>query len=196
MKFIYILVFVLSICSCSYYAVKKYHLHQHFDFKTKSAYLNEFKKKIADEKIDLLYLDSSTYLSFYTQKISRENDIVYLGCFLNDSTSLKKSSSLNENNSCAGRVKEQIKFNLSLSEALLKDYSQREPMRDFIFREVATGSKISLNNDKDLKIMIIYASGFGSYYDELYKWICYLKSQSILTCKIYFVSIDPIYLLK
>ena len=197
MKRFYALITLLAFCSsCRYYAMKKYHLNITFNFKTKSEYIEAFNKKNVGNSQQLLYLDSSSYLSFYNRKVSRDDDVVYLGCFLNDTTSLKKNKSINENSSCAGRVKDQIRFNLSLQEESIKNQLEKEMMNDFIFREVTTGNKINLNNENNIKVMMIYSSGFGNYYDELYQWATELKNQTNSTISIYFVSIDPVYLLK
>ena len=197
MKRFYTLIILLAFCSsCRYYAINKFHLNSTFNFKTKSEYIEAFNKKNVGNSQQLLYLDSSSYLSFYNRKVSRDDDVVYLGCFLNDTTSLKKNKSINENSSCAGRVKDQIRFNLSLQEESIKNQLEKEMMNDFIFREVTTGNKINLNNENNIKVMMIYSSGFGNYYDELYQWATELKNQTNSTISIYFVSIDPVYLLK
>lgn len=196
MKKIFVLVLSVSLFSCKYYATKKYHLNNRFDFKTKSKYLDAFKNKKIGESLNLLYIDSADYLNFYVNKMSNDSAVAYLGCFLNDSTAVRKSESLSDNTSCSGRIQNEIKTNLMMNKDSIRYNCKREHIRDYKFREVATGNLVNFNSDDEMKIMLIYASGFGSYYDELYKWIIKSKQESKMKSKVYFISIDPLYQLK
>jgi hypothetical protein len=196
MKKIFVLVLSVSLFSCKYYATKKYHLNNRFDFKTKSKYLDAFKNKKIGESLNLLYIDSADYLNFYVNKMSNDSAVAYLGCFLNDSTAVRKSESLSYNTSCSGRIQNEIKTNLMMNKDSIRYNCKREHIRDYKFREVATGNLVNFNSDDEMKIMLIYASGFGSYYDELYKWIIKSKQESKMKSKVYFISIDPLYQLK
>jgi hypothetical protein len=196
MKAVAILLLSLSLISCRYYATKKYHLNNSFDFKTKSEYLNAFKKKKIGEPFDLLYIDSTDYLNFCINKMSNDSAVVYLGCFLNDSTSIKKSELLSDNTSCSGRIKQEVKTKLKMNQDSINLNCKREMIRDFKFREVATGRLVNFNSEDEIKFLLIYATGFGSYYDELYKWICKSKNESKLKSRTYFISIDPVYQLN
>lgn len=196
MKFFFILTLSISLVSCRYYAIKKYHLNNHYDFKTKSKYLEAFKNKNIGESLNLLYIDSADYLNFYVNKISNDSAVAYLGCFFNDSTAVRKSESLSDNTSCSGRIQNEIKTNLMMNKDSIRYNCKRELIRDYKFREVATGNLVSFNSEDEIKIMLIYATGFGSYYDELYKWICRSKQEGKTKTKVYFISIDPVYQLK
>jgi hypothetical protein len=196
MKTVAILLFSLILISCRYYATKKYHLNNSFAFKTKSDYLNAFKKKKIGEPVDLLYIDSADYLNFYVNKMSNDSAVAYLGCFLNDSTTIKKSESLSDNTSCSGRIQNEIKTNLMMNKDTIRYNCKREHIRDYKFREVATGNLVNFNSDDEIKILLIYATGFGSYYDELFQLITKSKQESKMKSKVYFVSIDPVYQLK
>ena len=196
MKNIFIFILTISLTSCRYYAIKKYHLNNSFDFKTKSKYLEAFKNKMIGEQSELLYIDSADYLNFYIHKLNKDSAVAYLGCFLNDSTAIRKSESLSENTSCSGRIQNEINRNLQMSKDSIDFQCKKVLIRDYKFREVATGNLVSFNSEDEIKIILIYAIGFGSYYDDLYKSITNSKNESNSKSKVYFISIDPVYQLK
>lgn len=196
MKNVFMFILAISLTSCRFYATRKYHLNNSFDFKTKSSYLNAFKNKKIGEPFELLYIDSADYLAFYTHKLSKDSVVAYLGCFLNDSTAIKKSESLAENTSCSGRIQQEIKTNLKMNKDAIIYNCKRELIRDYKFREVATGNIVNFNSGDEIKVLLIYATGFGSYYDELYKSTTKSKNESNSKSKVYFISIDPVYQLN
>ena len=196
MKIVFMFILTVSMTSCRFYATKKYHLNNSFDFKTKSSYLNAFKNKKIGEPFELLYIDSADYLNFYIQKLSKDSAVAYLGCFFNDSSAIKKSESLAENTSCSGRIQQEIKTNLQMNKDTVIYNCKKELIRDYKFREVVTGNLVSFNSEGEIKILLIYTTGFGTYYDELYKSITNSKNECNSKSKVYFISIDPVYQLK
>lgn len=196
MKNLFFFLLTVSMISCRYYAVMKYHLNNSYDFKTKSKYLDAFNKKNIGESFNLLYIDSADYLRFYIHELSNDSTLAYLGCFLNDSIAIRKSEFLSDNTSCSGRIQNEIKTNLKMNIDSIKYNCKKAVISDYKFREVATGNIVNFNSEDEIKIILIYTTGFGSYYDDLYKWINNSKNESNSKSKVYFISIDPVYQLK
>ena len=102
---------LIAFSGCKLYVNKKFDLERKFDFKDKASFLKYLKsKKIFDEN-HILYVDADGYQNFINEKLQQDSSIMYQGCYLNDSVYINRSSLLNENTSCMGRIDLEIASN-------------------------------------------------------------------------------------
>ena len=186
----------LIIVSCSYFANKKYHIGQPFNFREKSDFINHLQSKKIFDLSQCLYLDSICYFKFVYNQLNNPSVIV-LGSFLNDSISIRQSQYYTTNSSCAGRIENEILNNLSLLSFPDSVLDKKSRLSDYNFKKLSTKEDFHLDAEANkVNIFVLYSYSYGNYYDKLYQNIQSLITHYSYTAKIFVVCTDPVYRLK
>ena len=162
--------FLILFSSCKILFKKAYHMGAHMNYKTKSAYISYLKRKhFPIDKI--VFLDSVTYLKF-AEFIAKDASNVYYGAFVNDSTQLKKSAYIYNNQSCSGRMNNEIDSILKLSvfPDLALVYNPvfiKYPLHYLNNNKLLQG----IISNKKILICLFYSYTQGTYYNKLYREI-------------------------
>ena len=184
-------------CSCKFYAIKKYQLNKQFDFITKSSYLQFMMKRNIAEQQNFLYLDSASYEKFLREKIQEDSTVLYLGCYLNDSSCFSKSSFFTQNTSCSGRIEKEVLSNLAYKEKDPLHFKKVQKLSTYKMHPLINNEVFSINHDeKRIKLFLLYSHSYGTYYDPLIKNLKELVKQNEADISMYIICIDPLYSLK
>jgi len=184
-------------CSCKFYAMKKYQLNKQFDFITKSSYLQFMMKRNIGAQQNFLYLDSTSYGNFLMDKIQEDSAVLYLGCYLNDSTSFLKSSFFTQNTSCSGRIEKEVLSNLAYKENDPLHFKKVRKLSAYKMHRLIKNDIFNINHDeKRIKLFLLYSHSYGTYYDSLIKNLKELVKQNEADISMYIICIDPLYSLK
>ena len=192
---------ILVCCNCSCYTIskKKYHLNREFDFAKKEDYLKFIKKEKALPVEKLLYLDSSSYNDYLIGLIGKNNQsaIIYQGTYLNDSVQIKHNEFLKENESCYGRIEDQILSNIYLRkipDSLLIKGKKLSQFKIFHLNNNEPFDIRKENNQYNVFLGSIHKA--GTYYHDFYKKMIELQKKNSFVMNLYIILLDPIYQLK
>ncbi len=191
------LFFLLFLFSCTSLIKKATKSGRKFSFNSKSDYYNYLiiKKEFSPNQI--IFPDSSSYISFGQTVLMEEDIVIYLGSFLNDSVSLKKSPLLKDNQACIGRMNKEIAKNLSLTDYPDSIINTGINLSRYNFYYLEDHKKFTLSNTSNrLKIFLLYYYPFGIGYDKLYKEIQEACLKYKDKTELYIICIDPVYYLK
>ena len=200
MKKILLAVMVLlaiTLTGCKMYAIKKYHLGREFKFSNKTAFLSYIsKEKLFDEQ-DMLYVDSTNFFSFLKEKLQQDSSFIFLGTYLNDSTSISRSAMLSENTSCKGRIGNEIRSQLQQSAMLPEQLIVSKGLSNYHLKYVRDGKPFDMNEmNGKWTILLVYSYSFGSYYNDLYREVINQTTSNKEKATLKIVCIDPVYHLK
>ena len=192
-----ILLFLLIVFSgCKLYVNHKFHLERKFDFKDKASFLKYLKsKKIFDEN-HILYIGADGYQSFINEKLQQDSSIMYQGCYVNDSVYINRSSLLNENTSCMGRIDLEIAANFKRTKIPDSLLIIGKSISSYHLKHLNDNTPFYMNPKKKINLLLVYAYSLGTYYDELYRKIKLLTKENETIADTYLICVDPIYLLK
>lgn len=187
----------ITIFSCQTLAKNKYDIGRTFSFRSKQAYYDYLKKKSFLPAGNILYPDSASYVKFTVEKIQQDSSLVYQGTYLNDSVYVKKSSFLQDNKSCSGRIQGEIETNISLDnypDSILKKGTK---MSSYNLYHLQNNQPFNVNSGSGkLKIYLLYAYGFGTYYDNFFKDVNEIQKKYAHKAELYFICLEPLYFLK
>lgn len=193
---------IIVVCfnsSCYIVAKNKYKLDRDFKFKDKQEYIKLLKKEKAFPIEKVLYLDSSSYFEYLMQLMgnNQESAIIYRGTYLNDSVQIKHNEFLQENESCYGRIEDQIQSNILLRKVpdslLIKG------------KKISQFKLLHLNNDEpfDMSREVNQYNVFlgsihktGTYYRDFYKRMIALQKKNSFVMNLYIILLDPVHELK
>jgi hypothetical protein len=168
-----------------------------FSFKTLSEYYDYLINKKKFQPNQILFIDSISYAKFGQQVLMVENPMIYIGSFLNDSVSIKKSDFLKDNQACIGRMKGEIENNLGMTNYPDSMVETKINLANYNFFFLHDKNKFSLlNSKKSLKVFLLYYYPLGTYYDKLYKEIEDACLKNIEKTELYIICVDPVYMLK
>ena len=187
---------LIAFSGCKLYVNHKFNLDRKFDFKDKASFLKYLNsKKIFDES-HILYIEADGYQSFINEKLQQDSSIVYQGCYINDSVYISRSSLLNENTSCMGRIDLEIAANLkrtTIPDSLLISGKR---ISSYHLKHLNDNTPFYMNPQKKINLLMVYAYSLGTYYDELYQKIMLLTKENETLADTYLICVDPVYLLK
>ncbi len=191
------LLFLLIVFSgCKLYVNHKFHLERKFEFKDKSSFLKYLKsKKIFDEN-HILYVGAEGYQNFIIEKLQQDSSIMYQGCYVNDSVYINRSSLLNENTSCMGRIDFEIAANFKRTRIPDSLLITGKSISSYHLKYLSDNSDFYMNPQKKINLMLVYAYSLGTYYDELYRKIMLLTEENEAIADTYLICVDPVYLLN
>lgn len=117
------------------------------------------------------------------------------GTLLNDSAVIKTSAQLNENPSCYGNILSEIK--LPAQQAVNNNIPvvpvETEPSRfkSYKIKYANSDAPFDMNVlDKKYKLLLVYGSGTGNYYNDTYKDIIAYQQLNNAYIDLYIISID------
>ncbi len=143
--------------SCRSIITRAYGINKNIDFQ----HLNEYKDyAVRNYHIDtnkLYFIGRDNYNSFITE-VSMSGADLFFGTFLNDSTEIKKSSSLTENQSCSGRVLSEITGNTVNIHAATQ---RNNLLKTNVLYNSTTNQPLSFANNK-IKVVLLYSYKSGS----------------------------------
>ena len=179
---------------CTILAINKYKIGRSFDFNSKSDFIDYLQNNQPFEEHQYLTIDSSSYFNVMSILSSKNGNIIYLGCYLNDSIRLIDSKFLKSNSTCAGRVKKEILSNISLpffpDSVINKEYFLRNCKLSYLLNN----STFKINdNKKKIKIFLFYSYGAGTYYDKLYKDIFTIQKANKTETELFIICTDPLF---
>ena len=191
-----LLAFILGLISCKSIVANKFKIGKEFRFTSKKQYLDYIRKRALFPDDIILYPDSASYVPFMMDKLQNDGVIVYVGTYFNDSVIFKKTTLLQDNESCSGRIQSEIKSNISresFPDSLLMKGKSMSGYRFFYL----SNHRLFKPAEKDrLSIYLFFAYGFGNYYDSFYKDIIQLQKEYANRADVYIVCMDAIYNLK
>ena len=180
--------------SCTILAINKYKIGRSFDFKSKSDFIDYLQNNQPFEEHQYLTIDSTSYFNVMSMLSSNNGNIIYIGCYLNDSLRLIDSKLLKLNSTCAGRIKNDILSNISLPffpDSLIdKDYF----LHNCQLNNLLNNSTFNINNNKKkIKIFLLYSYSAGTYYDKLYKDIFTIQKSNTTETELFIICTDPLF---
>lgn len=191
-----LLLLLIVFSGCKLYVNQKFHLERKFDFKDKASFMKYLKsKKIFDEN-HILYVDADGYQNFINEKLQQDSSIMYQGCYVNDSVYINRSSLLNENTSCMGRIDLEIASNFKrtiIPDSLLITGKR---ISRYHLKYLINNNPFYMNPEKKINLLLVYAYSLGTYYDELYRKIMLLTKENETIADTYLICVDPVYLLN
>ena len=191
------LIFLLFVFSCTSIIKKATKVNRKFSFTTQSDYYNYLINKKGFSPNQILFPDSISYVEFGQKALMTENPVIYLGSFLNDSVSIKKSDFLKDNQACIGRMKGEIEKNLKIITYPDSIVQANINLSKFSFYYLNDKKRFSISNsEKQLKIFLLYYYPFGTSYDKLYKEIEEAWLKNIAKTDLFIICVDPVYALK
>lgn len=172
------------------YTYKKYHIGKQVSFKTRSAYLNYLDERNIFPAKNVLFIDSSSYIPFITEKVQQDSSVVYAGSYINDSTSIKRSDVLAENTSCSSRMLNEILHNAGTKYFQDSDLFSEKKLSSYKLYHLTDGTRFNFNDNGKIKIILNYTSQAGTYYDNFYKKVLEIQKENSAKMEVFFVILD------
>lgn len=194
--------FIILVCfnnSCYTVSKIKYQLNREFDFAKKEDYLKFIKKEKVFPVEKLLYLDSSSYNDYLMELIGKnnENAIIYRGTYLNDSIQIKHNEFLQENESCYGRIEDQILSNIYLRKVPDSLLIKVKKLSQFKILHLNNNEPFDISKEKNqYNVFLGSVHKTGTYYHDFYKKMIELQKKNAFVMNLYIILLDPVHQLK
>ncbi len=187
----YLLIACIS-SGCMKMAIKKHKIGREFNFTDRNRYFSQISKENGIDVSYFLLLDSADYMKFGSSTTS-----IYYGCFINDSTQIKKTDWLMDNQSCMGRIGHEIEHIMLSNRPDTIALDSSVNLSNFGFYSAVDNKRIRIiHPDKKLTIVLVYFYSMGTYYRSLFKEILEAQQKFSSICNLYVVSMDPVCYLK
>jgi hypothetical protein len=118
---------------------------------------------------------------------------VYYGSFVNDSTLIKKSVYLMDNEACMGRMDGEIKKNLVRRQYVDSFLVPNNNLRNFHFVNTTLAPVKIDNSNRRLKVFLLYMYAQGTVYDYIYKEVYKTYNSTDKGFDLYIIMLDPVY---
>ncbi len=193
LKNVIVVIVCFSLCSCKMMAKSKYQMGRKFDFKTKKEYIDFLSKKNLFDTARVYFMDERSYVNFVNERMQGDSSLVYQGMYFNDSMRIRRGKMLNDNQSCWGRIQNEIQHNLDLVDYPDSIIEIGHRLSGYGIYRVSDTDKFSMDQSaRKLKIFLVYCYQFGTYYDRLYKDLSAMGKKYATKADIYIISIDPV----
>jgi hypothetical protein len=170
-----------------------YGIEKPLPFKTKEQYIGYLKESGDFDMNQVLYLDSSSYYKMGSEILPSDSSVAFLGCFLNDSISIRKSPFLIENQSCYGRMLQDIESAMEQEHYDDSILNKNIQIGKFNLYPLMGGKKFNCSgNPEKLKIILLYGFFFGKYYKRFYREIAEIQRKNSVKADLYIFSMDPV----
>jgi hypothetical protein len=180
---------------CRNYITRQYKLNRAFVFTGRQDYLNAVSRENGFDAASVLYVDSIHFNDFL--QILNGTGTVYLGSFLNDSTAIKKSDLLKENESCIGRMESEIDKNIAIADLSSAALDTSLNLAHYTFYSVKDNRQVSITGGpKKITIVLLYTYAFGTLYTKLYNEIKKAYQKNTANAALYIITADPVYYLQ
>lgn len=193
MKIIFfVLLFFNLISSCKPIVKTIYGVNKKIAFSNKKDYLKYVQKKYRFNVNNLYYADEKGYDNFMNSIAQNHVDYFY-GIFLNDSIKVKKSMFLSENESCRGRILNEMN---SVSKNIASENTEKDNVFSInTFYNVSTNKPLNFKTGSHKKLVLIFSYKFGQLREKDFEEIENLVNQN-KEYDLYIISADRIYDLK
>jgi hypothetical protein len=185
--------------SCYIISKSKYKLDRDFNFKNKEEYVKFLKKEKAFPIEKVLYLDASSY-NEYLMELTRNNQesaIIYRGTYLNDSVQIKHNEFLQENESCYGRIEDQIQSNILLRKVPDSLLIKEKKLSQFKLLHLNNNEPFDMSREiNQYNVFLGSIHKAGTYYRSFYKRMIALQKKNSFVMNLYIILLDPVYKLK
>ncbi|HEY6505554.1 MAG TPA: hypothetical protein VIZ28_16380 [Chitinophagaceae bacterium] len=189
MKYLHLFASVVLLYSCKPVTNSVYGVNKNIAFKGLQEYKNYVEEKYKIDVNNLFYIDQDSYNEFISLVIETKSDY-FLGIFLNDSIQVKKSGFLKENESCSGRVMEEIR-NASGGISAVST-TKNETFKTQSFTNIVTKIPLQFSKDGRKKIVLIFSYRAGAIHKKDFVQIQnLLESRSDYDLDI--ISLDKLY---
>lgn len=196
MKQLRIIILMFSVCNlivaCKPVKKTLYGINKEITFSNKKDYLEYVQKKYKFNANNLYYADERSYDNFMNNIAQNHVDYFY-GIFLNDSIKVKKSMFLSENESCRGRILNEMN---SVSKNIASENTEKDNVFSInTFYNVSTNKPLNFKTGSHKKLVLIFSYKFGQLREKDFEEIENLVNQN-KEYDLYIISADRIYDLK
>lgn len=179
---------VLMQTSCRVVLGKIYGVNKTYNFKSSFEYQSFANKKNNIPTNTILYMDSATgpgIVSYF--KTKKRSNGYFLGTYLNDSTRVKESKDLQEDENCWGRILTDLKHNIKPGSLQIESDTLLQHKAMYW---ASTEKKFSFPDDYKLKIFLFYTTSFGTLFKPNYKKIVDFVNKHSDSTELFVISLD------
>lgn len=191
MKYI-ISIFAWVLClSCTSVIKEVYGVNKNKEFRNIDEYISYISRQYHFSLKNLYYADDEATYNALAMDIADSHTDFFYGIFINDSTQIKKTDFLKINESCRGRIMNEISIPTDKHADLLQ---KTITFKGNSFKNSITGQSMDLNTSNRKKIILLFSYKLGSLREKDFKEI-----EKLLTEKgydLYIISLDRIHDLK
>lgn len=152
--------------SCNSIIKEVYGVNKNHHFETKQKYLEYINKKYQIDAKKVFLIPKDKHNEFMNMVIENKVDYFY-GIYLNDSTRFAKTDKILLNQSCYGRILDEIKSSSTINRKTEKDMN----LKKIDFYNLLTNEKLNLNNSETKKILLLFSVKFGRLRNKDFKEI-------------------------
>lgn len=156
--------------SCKTPEKMNYGMARKFEFGSKESYLRYLVREKGFPESAILFVDSASYQCFLKDVLIDDGSIAYLGIFLNDSLSIRKSDPL----------KNEESFTFQSVQGFLNNFNQSAKPESRLLKKIILSHYrfkfLNLNayafpvSGNTVPVLILlYSFSYGTYYDKLYR---------------------------
>lgn len=174
--FLFICLSGILLCGCKSWVGKKYEFNRPFNYAGKHDFLNKLHQRNIDS--NFLFVTNHSSFTPLINWLGHNNPPIYIGTFINDSVMLKRSDFLKDNQSCMGRLEQEISQHLQLLQtntpAALDTMTLFNNIRLY---QLSSGKQRSSLYTGKPTVVMFYLDAIGTYYDDLFKDIRKVSQQ-------------------
>jgi len=193
-----VVLLIASVCmisSCKSVMSKMYGLNKPMNFTTKEEYIDYVENKRKIKRSDILLVDSADFGSLWSKALKTKAGY-YLGTYINDSVSVRRTDFLKENTTCLARVLDNISLGMKSRESL-DSLTEPDNFNEFQFYECSSGEKYSMSNsEKPIKIFLLYQFSSGRLFDTSFREIFDFAEQNRYKVEVKVIPMDLISVVK
>jgi len=164
-------------------------------FRSEKAYAEFLRNNPVFQEYQILLPKSSMYLTFLREQINgKENSIPFLGAYVNDSMRITESDFLKAERTCPSRIINEIENLFAFDKDSISTAKTTPIDRYLLHVDERILSPHRAPSSPPIHLYFVYATGFGTIYDKLYKDIGKLAKEHPHELQLYLIGIDPIIL--
>lgn len=158
----------IILCSCKSWVSKKYGFNRPFNYAGKHDFLAKLHQRNIDS--NCIYVTNPTGLNPLIYWLGTNNPPLYIGLFMNDSVMLKRSDFLKDNQSCMGRLENEISQNLEqIRSNTAVPFDTLAILNSIPMYQLSSGKRRNSLISGKPTLFMYYLDGRGTYYDDLFK---------------------------
>lgn len=188
MKYTFFILFIITaLISCKPILSGIYGINKDISFQS----LNEYKNFITSRfeiNVNQLYLIEPTHYNSFMDWVIQNKVDYFAGIFLDDSTQIRKSEHLLQNQSCTGRVLAEIKNAETLTPVATQ---QSMPLKTFSFYNAVTKEPLTFTDNNRKKIVLVFSYKSGTLNKKDFKEV-----QALVEAKpgfeLWIISLDQV----
>jgi len=186
------LVLFFALSSCTPILNTLYGVNKKINFDNREAFFYYVEKKKRIDRSLLLVPETNSYESF-VKKIVHDTVSYFLGAYVNDTTSVKKSQFYKEMQFCLGRVLMYLNECVQAIKDNRDSLFERTDINNYKFVDVATDQPYEINNSsKSLKIFLVFYYAAGKSNDKSFRKIFEFAEKYRDMVELRVILVDPI----